>query len=71
MKTEPNNSTHRLRTRLKIALGLAIIIALLIFGLNRARGGERKFFDTLIALAVENEILSYEAIDGHSARIEL
>lgn len=70
MKTELKNTNHQLRTGFKIALGIAIVIALLLFGLHRARGDDPIIPDALFALVADDEILSSAEIDGKVVRGE-
>ncbi len=64
MKTELKNSSRHLRTGFKITLGVAIIIALLLFARNRARGESHRGYDAQVAILIK----SSKAIDGHSVR---
>lgn len=66
MKTEMINPPGRKSTVMRISIGLIIALIVLLLSVVRARGESESVSDEMIALAVENQILSSEAIDGHS-----
>ena len=67
VKTRPRNSNRHLRTGIKIALGFAIVLALLLFGMRKVSGGASVLSIAQIEPVVDRGLLDPEYITSRRA----